>query len=1050
MLIRGTPSADLAGARGVNGNGAARSRRTGWRTAVLLPFLAIACAPDPEPPPGSPESAPAAPPADPVLIAPAPADPPDESESAPRGPGDPPAGEAVAAAAEQPAVYFVDVARESGIDYENVSGSPEQGYILETISAGAAFLDVEGDGDQDLYLVNGTRLQDPPAAAGNRFYRHRGPGAAPLFEEATAEFGLAHTGWGMGCAVGDADNDGDPDLYVTYWGANRLHLNQAGEGFVEAGEQAGVDDGGWGSSAAFGDLDGDGLLDLYVVNYVEFDLADPPGGWLGCRYKGLSSYCGPEGIPGQADRVYRNLGGGRFSEAGDAAGISRHRLPGLGVVLSDLDADGDPDIYVANDSEANLLFRNEGGFRFREVGTAAGLAYSEDGRAQAGMGVHSGDYDGDGDFDLFVTNFSDDVNTLYANRGDGTFADATHAAGLGGVVQPFLGWSTAFLDFDSDGWLDLFVANGHVYPQLRELPSGLRYAQRNLLYRNLGGRFEEVGGGAAGDWPAEGVSRAAAVADYDDDGDPDILFVNLNDRPALLRNDSRGGNGWIGLELAAGAGDPEGTGARVELWSAGSRQLREVRRGYGFQSSHDPRLLFGLGPASRADSLVVVWPSGARERVVPEAANRYWRLRQGSGRLEPASSPAAGDPVSAPPAAVRGPAAPAPAEVSPDPGGRDWSASRYREAGEDFYRRGRYAEARAALERAIELDPEETGAYVNLGLVLASGLGEEGEAREILEQAVARDPGHAGAQHVLGKLYLNQGRLSEAVAALEAAHRLSPASWEYADWLGMALLRADRPADAETAFRQAARAAPWSPGPRLHLAQLYARQDRPGDSDRERQVFARLRPLQDRAELYERKVGDFPDSPHARHLLGLVYLEQGRIPEAIERFREVLERDPGFAATHHAIGRLLQAQGRLPEAVQALQRACELDPELLDAHVDLGTAYHGSRRYDLAVEAYERALALDPERPLVYSNLGMAHAMAGRFEAAAEAFREGLKRAPDSVDLHEALGQVYARQGRLREAVAEWEAVLRLSPGHQRAAAAIREVRRAAPGAQTQ
>ena len=1027
MLPCGTPSPGRADpASGINGNGAARPRRTGWRSGVLLPFLAIACTPDPGPAPGGAASGPAAPAGERTPTHAAPAEP----------------GTVESDAAAGPAARFVDVTGESGIDYENVSGSAEQGYILETISAGAAFLDVEGDGDQDLYLVNGTRLDDPPQAAGNRLYRRQEPGAATPFEDATRELGLSHTGWGMGCAVADVDNDGDPDLYVTYWGANRLYLNQGGKSYAEAGRPAGVDDGGWGSSAAFGDLDGDGLLDLYVANYVEFDLDDPPGGWLGCRYKGLSSYCGPQGIPGQADRLYRNLGGGRFAEAGDRAGISRHRLPGLGVVISDLDADGDPDIYVANDSEPNLLFRNEGGFRFRETGTSAGLAYSEDGRAQAGMGVHSGDYDRDGDFDLFVTNFSDDVNTLYANRGDGTFSDATHAAGLGGVVQPFLGWSTAFLDYDNDGWLDLFVANGHVYPQLRQLPSGLRYAQRNLLYRNLGGRFEEVGAAATGDWRAEGVSRAAAVADYDDDGDPDILFVNLNDRPALLRNDGGRRNGWLGLELAAGSGDPEGTGARVELWSEGNRQVREVQRGYGFQSSHDPRLLFGLGPASRADSLVVLWPSGSRERVIPGEQNRYWRLREGRGRLEPAY--AASAPSAAAPAALRRPEPEPPPAASTASVGEDWSAARYREAGEDLFRRGRYAEARTALERAIVREPEEIGSYVNLGLVLASGLGEEGEARQVLEAAVALDPEHAGARHVLGKLYLNQGRLPEAVAALGAAHRLSPASWEYADWLGLALLRAGRPADAETAFRQAARAAPWSPAPRLHLAQLYARLDRPADRDRERQLFARLRPLQDRAELYERKVGDHPDSPRARHLLALVYLEQGRAPEALERFREVLEIDPGFAATHHAVGRVLQAQGRLPEALRALRRACELDPELLEAHVDLGTAYHGSGRYDLAVEAYGRALALDPERPLVYSNLGMAHAMAGRLEAAADAFREGLKRAPDSVDLHEALGQVYARQGRLQEAVAEWETVLRLNPGHRRAAAAIQEARRAA------
>ncbi len=1016
MLIRGTSSPGVTDAPWRKGSGAAPSRRAGRRIGVLLPFLAIACAPDPGPGPRDEEVARSAPPAAQVRTG-------------------PPAGET-----DTGAVFFVDVAGESGIDYENVSGSAEQGYILETISAGAAFLDVEGDGDQDLYLVNGTRLEDPPEAAGHRFYRHRGPGSTPLFEEATEEFGLSHTGWGMGCAVGDVDDDGDPDLYVTYWGANRLYLNEGGEGFTEAGRPAGVADGGWGSSAAFGDLDGDGLLDLYVANYVEFDLADPPGGWLGCRYKGLSSYCGPQGIPGQADRLYRNLGGGRFAEAGEGAGISRHRLPGLGVVLSDLDADGDPDIYVANDSEPNLLFRNEGGFRFREIGAAAGLAYSEDGRAQAGMGVHSGDYDRDGDLDLFVTNFSDDVNTLYANRGDGTFDDATHAAGLGGVVQPFLGWSTAFLDYDNDGWLDLFVANGHVYPQLGQLPSGLRYAQRNLLYRNVGGRFEEVGAQAGGDWQAEGVSRAAAVTDYDDDGDPDILFVNLNGRPALLRNEGGSRSGWFGLELAAEAGNLEGIGARVELWSAAGRQVREVQRGYGFQASHDPRLLFGLGSASEVDSLVVLWPSGLRERVIPEAGKGYWRLREGRGRLQPASL--APDRTPAAPAAIHRPAASEPPPAAgPDPGGPDWSAARYRETGEDLYRRGRYAEARTALERAIDREPEDIGSYVNLGLVLASGLGEEARAREVLEEAVTRDPGHPGARHVLGKLYLNQGRLPEALAALQAAHRLTPASWEYADWLGLALLRAGRPAAAETAFLQAARAAPWNPGPRLHLAQLYARQDRPADSDRERRIFARLRPLQDRAELYERKAGDYPDSPRARHLLGLVYLEQGRLPEALERFQEALELDPGFAATHHALGRLLQAQGRLPQAVRYLERACELDPELLEAHVDLGSAYHRSSRYDLAVAAYERALAIDPERPLVYSNLGMAHAMAGRLETAAEAFREGLKRAPDSADLHEALGQVYARQGRLREARAEWETVLRLNPGHRRAAAAIREAR---------
>ncbi|MEE2659160.1 MAG: tetratricopeptide repeat protein [Candidatus Latescibacterota bacterium] len=989
----------------------------------LLCAMTIACAPEsaPEPPRAAAPSESAAPSAAPSRVT-----------------------------ADDVEVGFVDVTEASGIEYRNVSGSSEQGYILETISVGAAFLDVDSDGDRDLFFVDGTRLSDPPSSAGNRLYRSElAQGRGSRFEEVTDELGLTHSGWGMGASVGDVDNDGHPDLYVTYWGANRLYCNEGGESFSERGLAAGVDDPGWGSSAAFGDLDNDGLLDLYVANYVQFDLANPPGSWLGCRYKGLSSYCGPQGIPGEADALYRNLGSGRFADVAEATGIAAHQLPGLGVVLSDLDDDGDQDIYVANDSEPNLLFRNDGDFRFRETATASGLAYSEDGRAQAGMGVDAGDFDRDGDFDLFVTNFSDDVNTLYENRGDGTFADVTHEVGLGGVVQPYLGWSTAFVDYDGDGWLDLFVANGHVYPQLTQLPSGQRYGQRNLLYRNLEGHYEETARGAGLAWQAEGVSRAAAVADYDDDGDPDLLFVNLNDRPVLLRNDGGNRNGWIGLQLVGEASNREGIGARVELWAEGRRQLREVRRSYGFQSSHDRRLLFGLGSAVQVDSLVITWPSGARDRAIPAAIDCYWRLREGERDLEPIRNPTVAKTPRATPATVpQAAAAPSlgaapPAVARPaEPGGPGWSASQFRELGQDLYRQGRYPEAKVALERAITLEPEPLGPYVNLSLVL-SGLGELDEAIRLLEEAAGRGADHAGFQHVIGKLYLNQNRLPEALAALGAAQRLSPKSWEYADWLGLALLRADNLTAAESSLRHSTRAAPWSPRPHLHLSRVLLKQGRHQESEREREIFGRLSPLQKRVELYERKVGDHPESPHARQVLGMAYLEQGRLPEALARFRQAVQLDPEFAPGVHATGRVLQARGQLPDAIAAYERACQLDPNLLEAHVDLGSAYHRAHRFDQAVVAYRRALELDPERTLIHGNLGMAHAMAGRFEAAASAFREGLQRDPDSVDLHEALGQVYARQGRMREAVVEWQTVLRLAPDHARAAAAIRQARAA-------
>ena len=530
--------------------------------------------------------------------------------------------------AEAAPFLFADASAASGLEFVNVSGSRAQDFVLESMSAAAAFADYDGDGFLDLFAVNGTRLTDTPGGAGNRLFRSEphpaASGSTRRFRE--VEAGLGPPAWGMGCAAGDYDNDGDVDFYVTYWGSNRLYRNDAGV-FAEVAASAGVADPRWGSSAAFGDLDADGLLDLYVTNYLEFDLKRPPGGGGKCLYKGLRVFCGPAYAPRQRDRLYRNEGGS-FADVSAPAGMEAHRLPALGVVFGDFDADADLDIYVANDGEPNLLFRNDGGWRFSEIAGTAGAAYSRDGMAQASMGVHAGDFDNDGDLDLFATNFSDEYNTLYRNDGSGNFVDATGEAGLGETALPYLGWGTGFVDFDNDGWLDMFVANGHLHPELDRSFLGLFYAQRNLLYHNRGGRFVEAGAGSGGVWNIEKVSRAAAVGDYDNDGDADLFVMNLNDSPTLLRNDSGGANNWLGLQLTGTVGNRDAIGARVWVRAGGMEQVREVQRGYSFQAQHDPRLLFGLGRGRGVEEVEILWPSGRRQLIPDPPLGRYLKVRE--------------------------------------------------------------------------------------------------------------------------------------------------------------------------------------------------------------------------------------------------------------------------------------------------------------------------------------------------------------------------------------------------------------------------------------
>jgi enediyne biosynthesis protein E4 len=529
---------------------------------------------------------------------------------------------AVPAAGAEQAIQFVERADAAGIRSVNVFGGvSSKRYILETTGTGAAFFDYDGDGDLDLFLVNGTRLDyGELQSPSNALYRNDGRGD---FVDVTRESGLEAWGWGQGAAVSDYDNDGDPDLLVTYFGANRFYRNEGDGTFTEIGHEAGLDDRGWGTSAAFADFDGDGVDDLFVANYVDFDRERTPGPGEGpnCFFMGIPVMCGPKGLAPGRSRLYRGGADGRFEDVTGKLGVDEAKYFGLGAVWGDLDNDGDPDLYVANDQTPNNLFRNDGD-RFTDVALEAGVAYNEDGRAQAGMGVDLGDYDNDGWLDIHVTNFSHDYNTLYRNTGQGYFVDESFAAGIGQETFLYLGWGTGLVDFDRDGRLDLFVANGHVYPEVDSYENDSHYAQPCFVFRSKGdGTFEKPLRLTGASGPR--VGRGAAFADVDDDGDVDVVVTNMNATPFLFENESGTGAHWVGLELVGRQSSRSALGARVSVVAGGLRQMREVKSGGSYLSQSDSRLLFGLGAASSLDRVEIRWPRGTVQVLTDVPLDRY-------------------------------------------------------------------------------------------------------------------------------------------------------------------------------------------------------------------------------------------------------------------------------------------------------------------------------------------------------------------------------------------------------------------------------------------
>jgi len=538
-------------------------------------------------------------------------------------------------------VTFLDVAKQSGLNAKTIYGGEHKNkYLLETTGCGVAFYDYDNDGWLDIFLVNGSRLEGFPKGQEpiSRLFKNNRDGT---FTDVTLAAGVAYSGWGQGCCVGDYNNDGNDDLFVSYFGKNRLYHNNVNGTFTDVAEKAGVATSGkrWNSGCAFVDYDRDGKLDLFVANYIDMDLATAPVPESGpCLYKGVMVACGPPGLIGGKNILLHNNGDGTFSDVSESAGIfSANGTYGLGVLTADFDNDGWPDIYVANDSTASALYQNKHNGKFTDIALESGCALSADGKPQAGMGVSAADYDMDGNLDIVKTNFAGDTPSLYHNLGAAVFEDTTFQAGLGKHTQ-YLGWGCGFFDFDNDGWPDILICNGHVYPEVEQLTTEAGYPQRKLLYRNLrNGHFEDVSLNAGVGISAPTSSRGCAFGDFDNDGDLDFVVNCVNAPPQLIRCDSSNKNNWIKIRTIGTKSNRSGIGARIACVTkvAGQekphRQIDEVRSGGGYYSQNDLRVHFGLGEAQKVDLLEIRWPSGQTDSLKDLNPNLLYYVTEGQG-----------------------------------------------------------------------------------------------------------------------------------------------------------------------------------------------------------------------------------------------------------------------------------------------------------------------------------------------------------------------------------------------------------------------------------
>jgi hypothetical protein len=536
----------------------------------------------------------------------------------------------------KPIAHFTDIAQKAGLTIPVIfGGENKKKYIIETTGTGVAIFDYDNDAWPDIFVVNGTTLEQLPSgkAPTSHLYHNNHDGT---FTDVTAKAGLTHTGWGQGVCAGDYDNDGFEDLYVTYYGKNVLYHNNGDGTFTDVSEKAHVAGSGkaWGTGCAFLDYDRDGKLDLMVANYVDYDSATAlaPGERPSCMWKGVPVMCGPRGLPWAKNILYRNLGNGAFEDVTAKAHIDQtNGHYAFSVSTFDYDDDGWPDIYVACDSTASILYRNNHDGTFTDVAVVSGAAFNDDGREQAGMGSTVADYDRDGKLDLFKTNFSDDTSTLYRNNGDGTFDDKTFPAGFGLNTQ-YLGWGVMFLDFDNDGWPDLFLVNGHVYPEVDSQHLGSNFREPRILYHNNGnGTFTDISAAAGPGITTVSSSRGLAIGDLWNDGRISAVVSNMNALPSLLVNDVRNGNHWIAFRTIGVKSNRDGIGAKITLKVGALALVDEVRSGSSFMSNNDMRVHFGLGASAKIDGVQVRWPSGLLEEFGNLSTDASHTLKEGSG-----------------------------------------------------------------------------------------------------------------------------------------------------------------------------------------------------------------------------------------------------------------------------------------------------------------------------------------------------------------------------------------------------------------------------------
>ena len=527
-------------------------------------------------------------------------------------------------------VQFTDITAQAGIAFKHIS-SPEKKYIVESMSGGVALFDYDNDGYLDIFFVNSLTVD---LVKGNQktrsaLYHNNGDGT---FTDVTDKAGVGDVGWGMGVAVADYNNDGFEDLFVTCLGQNHLYRNNGDGTFTDVTKAAGVGESRWSTGAAFLDYDNDGKLDLFVAGYVDFDINHLPEFGKGrlCQFKGVPVQCGPRGLPGAGDKLFHNNGDGTFTDVSKKAGVSDpDGYYGLGVICSDFDDDGFVDIYVANDSTPSFFYHNNGDGTFKEIGFASGTAVNENGSEQGSMGVTVADYDHDGRFDIFKTNFDDDYDTLFHNDGHNSFTDVAYRSKIAPASLSYVGWGTKFFDYDNDGWVDLFAVNGHVYPQL---PT---YRQRNLVFHNnRDGTFTELAAQLGAPFAEKHSGRGAVFGDIDNDGDVDLVINNLDGAPLLLRNDGGNANNSVLIKTVGVKSNRDGIGARVKVIAGDLIQIDEVRSGGSYLSHNDLRLHFGLEKRTKIDLIEVRWPSGLVDKITDVSVNKIVTVREGQGAVE--------------------------------------------------------------------------------------------------------------------------------------------------------------------------------------------------------------------------------------------------------------------------------------------------------------------------------------------------------------------------------------------------------------------------------